>query len=160
MYNPVCLKDKEVHLHRFLWRDYPKDDIEAFDVVRVNIGDKPAGCIAQVAMRETSNLMQDEESKALGVGYERVTDKLRIMMSINFSKKRGKMRTGLELREDEVRSNTPNSLMRVLLSQTAAFYNPIGLATPTKQQGVKQGETTRLKIVGITLSRQNSARRP
>ena len=142
-------------------------------MVRVNIGDKPAGCLAQVAMRETANLpqfaamteerrvlvensyvddiltshddikalekitkgveeilnaggfslkpwifsgqsgrsgpaanssdvgkvmsapktlvlpnqMQDEESKALGVGYEPETDKLRIMMSINFSKK-------------------------------------------------------------------------
>lgn len=223
MYNSVWLKDKEVHLHRFLWRDRLEDDIEVFAVVRVNIGDKPAGCIAQVAMRETANLpqfaamveerrflvedsyvddiltshdetktlekitkgveeilkaggfslkpwifsgqsgrseatanssksetvvsapktlvlpnqMQDEESKALGVGYEPETDKLRIMMSINFSKKRGKMRTGLDLREDEVRSNTPNPLTRrVLLSQIAAFYDPIGLATPAKQKGV------------------------
>lgn len=223
MYNSVWLKDKEVHLHRFLWRDHPEDDIEVFVVVRVNIGDKPAGCIAQVAMRETANLpqfasmveerrvlvedsyvddiltshddiktlekitkgveeilkaggfslkpwifsgqsgrsgaaanssnseramsapktlvlpnqMQDEESKALGVGYEPEADKLRIMMSINFSKKRGKMRTGLDLREDEVRSNTPNPLTRrVLLSQIAAFYDPIGLATPAKQKGV------------------------
>jgi len=222
MYNSVWLKDKEVHLHRFLWRDRPEDDIEVFVVVRVNIGDKPAGCIAQVAMRETANLPQfaamveerrvlvedsyvddiltshddiktlekitkgveeilkaggfslkpwifsgqsgrsgasanssncgkamsapktlvlpnqmlDEESKALGVGYEPETDKLRIMMSINFSKKRGKMRTGLDLREDEVRSNTPNPLTRrVLLSQIAAFYDPIGLATPAKQKG-------------------------
>ncbi|XP_069387954.1 uncharacterized protein [Paralichthys olivaceus] len=176
MYNSVWLKDKEVHLHRFLWRDRPEDDIEVFVVVRVNISDKPAGCIAQVAMGEMANLpqfaamveerrvlvedsyvddiltshedittlekitkgveeilkagsfslkpwifsgqsgrsgatanssnsetamsvpktlvlpnqMQDEESKALGVGYEPETDKLRIMMSINFSKKRGK----------------------------------------------------------------------
>lgn len=215
MYNSVWLKDKEVHLHRFLWRDCPEDDIEVFVVVRVNIGDKPAGCIAQVAMRETANLpqfaamvgerrvlvedsyvddiltshddikklekitkgveeilkaggfslkpwifsgqsgrsgttsnsssktlvlpnqMQDEESKALGVGYEPETDKLRIMTSINFSKKRGKMRTGLDLHEDEVRSNTPSPLTRrVLLSQVAALYDPIGLATPAKQRGV------------------------
>lgn len=220
MYNSIWLKDKEVHLHRFLWRDNPGDEIEVFVVVRVNIGDKPAGCIAQVAMRETANLpqfaamveerrvlvedsyvddilmshndikalekitkgveeilkaggfslkpwvfsgqsgrseattkssnsgtapktlvlpnqRQDEESKALGVSYEPETDKLRMMMSINFSKKRGKMRTGLDLREDEVRRNTPNPLTRrMLLSQIAAFYDPIGLATPAKQKGV------------------------
>lgn len=58
MYNSVWLKDEEVHLHRFLWRDKPEDEIGVFDVVRVNIGDKPAGCIAQVAMRETANLPQ------------------------------------------------------------------------------------------------------
>lgn len=83
------------------------------------------------------NQMQDEESKALRVGYEPETDKLWIMMSMNFSKKQGKMRMGLDLREDEVRSNTPNPLTRrVLLSQIAAFYDPIGLATPAKQKGV------------------------
>lgn len=223
MYNSVWLKDKEVHLHRFLWRDNPEDEIQTFAVVRVNIGDKPAGCIAQVAMRETANLpqfaamveerrvlvedsyvddiltshndiktlekitngvekileagsfslkpwvltgqsgrlgtaanssnsetnlsapktlvlpnqMRDEESKALGVGYEPDTDKLRVLTSINFSKKRGKIRTGIDLKEDEVRSGTPNPLSRrVLLSQVAGFYDPIGLGTPAKQKGV------------------------
>ena len=58
MYNSVWLKDEEVHLHRFLWRDNPDDEIGVFAVVRVNIGDKPASCIAQVAMRETANLPQ------------------------------------------------------------------------------------------------------
>lgn len=56
MYNSVWLKDKEVHLHRFLWRDDPKDEIGVVAVIRVNIGDKPAGCIAQIAMREMANL--------------------------------------------------------------------------------------------------------
>lgn len=58
IYNSVWWKDKEVCLHFFLWRDNPEDDIEVFDVVRVDIGDTPAGCIAQVAMRETANLPQ------------------------------------------------------------------------------------------------------
>ncbi|KAL1006955.1 hypothetical protein UPYG_G00079630 [Umbra pygmaea] len=58
IYNSVWLKDEEVHLHRFLWRDNPEDEIGVFSVVRVNIGDKPAGCIAQVGMRETANLPQ------------------------------------------------------------------------------------------------------
>lgn len=218
MYNSVWLKDQEVHLHRFLWRDDPKEEIADFAVVRVNIGDKPAGCIAQVAMRETANLpqfesmiperhiltedcyvddiltshndfkvltkmtegveeilkaggfslkpwvltgqsgrgeepdcpratepktlvlpnqMRDEESKALGLGYEPDSDKLRLLASVNFSKRRGKMRTGLDLQEDEVRANTPDPLTRrVLLSQVAGFYDPIGLASPIKQRGV------------------------
>lgn len=58
IYNSVWLKDKEVHLNRFLWRNDPKDEISVFAVVRVNIGDKPAGCITQVAMREMANLPQ------------------------------------------------------------------------------------------------------
>ena len=47
-----------MHVHRFLWRDSPTDDIEDYAIVRVNMGDKPAGCIAQVAMRETAYLPQ------------------------------------------------------------------------------------------------------
>lgn len=58
MYNSVWLEEREVHLHRFLWRDRPEDEIEDYAVVRVNMGDKPAGCIAQVAMRETAKLSQ------------------------------------------------------------------------------------------------------
>lgn len=208
-------------LHRFLWRDNPKDDIEVFVVVRVNIGDKPAGCIAQVAMRETANLpqfvdmveerraltedsyvddiltshndlttleritkgveeilktggfflkpwvlsrqsgrskapansseetttvprtlvlpnqMHDGENKALGVAYEPEMDKLQLLTSINFSKKRGKMRTGLNLSMEDVREATPNPLTRhILLSQIAGFYDPISLASPAKQKGV------------------------
>ncbi len=221
MYNSVWLKDEEVHLHRFLWRDNPEDEIGVFAVVRVNIGDKPAGCIAQVAMRETANLpqftsmveecriltedcyvddiltshddlqtlirmtegveeilkaggfslkpwvltgqcgrsenpidpsnvrstepktlilpnqMRDEENKALGLGYEPESDKLRVLTSVNFSRRQGKMRTGLGLREDEIRGSTPDPLTRrMLLSQIAGFYDPIGLASPAKQQGV------------------------
>lgn len=56
MYNSVWLEDQEVHLHRFLWRDSEDEDIQEYAITRVNIGDKPAGCIAQIAMRETANL--------------------------------------------------------------------------------------------------------
>nr|XP_046229232.1 uncharacterized protein LOC124050582 isoform X2 [Scatophagus argus] len=56
MYNSVWLEEREVHFHRFLWRNTEDAEIEDFVITRVNIGDKPAGCIAQVAMRETANL--------------------------------------------------------------------------------------------------------
>lgn len=58
MYNSLWLEDQEVHVHRFLWRDSPADDIDDYAVVRVNMGDKLTGCIAQVAMRETAHLPQ------------------------------------------------------------------------------------------------------
>nr|AAD26627.1 unknown [Takifugu rubripes] len=58
MYNSVWLEDREVHLHRFLWRNSAEEEIQEYAVTRVNIGDKPAGCIAQLAMRETASLPQ------------------------------------------------------------------------------------------------------
>ncbi|KAK3540848.1 hypothetical protein QTP86_002344 [Hemibagrus guttatus] len=56
MYNLVWLEDREVHLHRFLWRDSEDEEFGEYGITRVNIGDKPAGCIAQLTMRETANL--------------------------------------------------------------------------------------------------------
>ena len=186
MYNSVWLEEQEMHVHRFLWRDSPQDALEDYAVVRVNMGDKPAGCIAQVAMRETAKLPQfanlveerkvieencyvddilvshnnpnrlneilegveailkvggfhlkpwvrsgksgrspatveskpvtlvlpnqlkEEDSKALGVGYLVGDDKLFVMASINFSKRRKKMRTECDLTEREVMEKTPN----------------------------------------------------
>ncbi|KAL1247062.1 hypothetical protein QQF64_022438 [Cirrhinus molitorella] len=214
MYNSVWLEEQEVHVHRFLWRDSPEDEIEDYAVVRVNMGDKPAGCIAQVAMRETAKLPQfsemkeerrvieedsyvddlltshndphrlnkiqegverilktggfylkpwirsgqsgrrdgtkskpvtltlpnqlrEEDNKALGVGYLVQEDKLFVMVSINFSSRRKKMRTEIDLTEEVVEVKTPNPLTRrVLLSQVAGLYDPIGLVTPVKQKGV------------------------
>lgn len=45
-----------MHLHRFLWRDSPDEQRSEYAITRVNIGDRPAGCIAQLAMRETASL--------------------------------------------------------------------------------------------------------
>ncbi|XP_049335750.1 uncharacterized protein LOC125802274 [Astyanax mexicanus] len=80
--------------------------------------------------------MKDGENKALGVGYLVEEDKLYLMTSINFSKRKKKMRLGRDLHEGEVRENTPNPLTRrELLSQVAGLYDPIGLVTPAKQKG-------------------------
>ncbi len=214
MYNSVWLEEQEVHVHRFLWRDSPEDEIEDYAVVRVNMGDKPAGCIAHVAMRETAmlpqfsdmkeerrvidedsyvddlltshndphclneilrgveyilkaggfylkpwvrsgqsgrwdgteskpvtltlpNQLREEDNKALGVGYLVQEDELFVMVSINFSRRKKKMRTETDLTEGEVEVKTPNPLTRrVLLSQIAGLYDPIGLVTPVKQKGV------------------------
>lgn len=217
MYNSVWLEDREVHLHRFLWRDTEDADIEDYAITRVNIGDKPAGCIAQVAMRETANLpsfshfteekrvleedayvddiltshndldhlrrltaniehilraggfymkpwvyssqsgreeskkelprsepktmilpnqLTEDDNKALGLGYTINDDKLHVMVAVNFSKKRRKMRLGQDLLREEVREQTPDPLTRrELLSQVSGLYDPLGLVTPVKQKG-------------------------
>ena len=222
MYNSVWLEEREMHLHRFLWRDRQDEEIGEYVITRVNIGDRPAGCIAQLAMRETARLtkfshleeaqrvleedsyvddiltshndanrlsevtkeieeilqaggfslkpwvqstqsgrqesgvadlamrmssethktfvlpnqMRDEDNKALGIGYLVEEDKLYMMASINFSRRRGKMRIGQDLLMEEVRSKTPDPLTRrLLLSQVAGLYDPIGLVTPLKQTG-------------------------
>lgn len=62
-YNSVWLEEREVHVHWFLWRDSPKDEMEDYTVMRVNMGDKPAECIMQVAMRETAKLPQFSDMK-------------------------------------------------------------------------------------------------
>ena len=215
MYNSVWLEEREVHLHRFLWRDTEDAEIEDFAITRVNIGDKPAGCIAQVAMRETANLpsfsdfkeekhvleedayvddlltshndldhlkcltsnieqilkaggflmkpwvysdqsgrkgqrgekiesktmilpnqLTEEDNKALGLGYTVEDDKLHVMVAVNFSKKRRKMRLGQDLLREEVRGQTPDPLTRrELLSQVSGLYDPLGLVAPVKQKG-------------------------
>ena len=216
MYNSVWLEDQEVHLHRFLWRDSEEEDIQEYAITRVNIGDKPAGCIAQVAMRETANLpmfhhlaeerrvleqdayvddilvsndnlnklkqitanvehileaggfymkpwvysgqsgrsepgdpqkkepsvmvlpnqLSEENNKALGLGYDPEHDKLHLMVAVNFSKKKKKMRLGVNLSKEEVRAQAPNPLTRrELLSQVSGLYDPLGLAAPVKQKG-------------------------
>ncbi|KAK7933354.1 hypothetical protein WMY93_004250 [Mugilogobius chulae] len=217
MYNSIWLEDREMHLHRFLWRDSEAEEVAEYAITRVNIGDKPAGCIAQVAMRETAGLpefahlreerrvleedtyvddiltshddwsqlqritanvelilktggfqlkpwvysgqsgrgdskdqdrtvgsttfvlpnqLSEEDNKALGMGYTPENDELRLMISVNFSKRRRKMRLGKDLSKEEVRQHAPNPLTRrELLSQVSGLYDPLGLVTPVKQKG-------------------------
>lgn len=80
--------------------------------------------------------MKERDNKALGVGYLVEEDKLYVMTSISFSKKKKKMRVGRNLLREEVKEKTPNPLTRrELLSQVASLYDPIGLVTPVKQKG-------------------------
>lgn len=80
--------------------------------------------------------MRDDDNKALGLGYLMEEDKLHVMPSINFSKKKKKMRFGQDLLLDQVRAQTPNPLTRrELLSQISGLCDPVGLVTPAKQKG-------------------------
>ncbi|KAJ8285934.1 hypothetical protein GJAV_G00032640 [Gymnothorax javanicus] len=251
MYNSVWLEDQEVHLHRFLWRGSEEEELGEYAVTRVNIGDKPAGCIAQLAMRETANLPQfsyleeerrvlqedsyvddlltshdnldqlkvitenveqilkaggfelkpwvfsgqsrrefagkqeqvaipktvilpnqlkEEDNKVLGLGYSLEDDKLHVMVGINFSKRKRKMRLRQDLQLEQVRAQAPDPLTRrELLSQVSGLYDPIGLATPVKQKGtILVGEHFRRpnpsvapsKILGTLRYQESSEKMP
>ena len=57
MYNSVFLEDKEVHLQRFLWPSESTGEIyETYAILRVNIGDQPAACLAMLATSLTAHL--------------------------------------------------------------------------------------------------------
>nr|XP_057945469.1 uncharacterized protein LOC131139671 [Doryrhamphus excisus] len=82
------------------------------------------------------NQMRDDDNKALGLGYLVEEDELHVMMGINFSKRRRKMRLGQDLLPEQIKAETPNPLTRrELLSQVSSLYDPLGLVTPAKQKG-------------------------
>lgn len=39
MYNSVWLEEREMHLHRFLWRDDHSEEMGEYAITRVNIGE-------------------------------------------------------------------------------------------------------------------------
>ncbi len=95
----------------------------------------PEESISQAKTIVLPNQLRDEENKSLGTGYLVKEDKLYIMVSINFSVRKKKMRTSQNLLKSEVRLKTPNPLSRRhLLSQVSGLYDPIGLVTPAKQK--------------------------
>lgn len=82
------------------------------------------------------NQLTEENNKALGLDYIIEDDKLHVMVAVNFSKKKKKMRLGQNLLREEVRGQTPDPLARrELLSQVSGLYDPLGLVTPAKQKG-------------------------
>ena len=61
MYNSVWLKYRECHLHCYLLRNEETGEIEHFMIVRVNIGDRPAGCLSLLAVKMTAELPEFED---------------------------------------------------------------------------------------------------
>lgn len=61
------------------------------------------------------NQLREGESTALGIGYLIQEDKLHVRTSINFSRRKKKIRTGQDLFEGEVRKKTPGPLTRRML---------------------------------------------
>ena len=113
--------------------------------------------------------MRHEDNKAMGIGYQVEEDKLCMMTSINFSKRKKKMRGGKDLLKQEVRTETPKPLTRRgLLSHVAGLYDPVGLVTPAKQKGTilvkkvfQEGGGGKLTTKpGINLSQKASEKKP
>ena len=101
---------------------------------RKECDDKLKKCKAETLV--LPNQMQDDDNKALGLGYIVKEDKLHVMVAINFSKRKKKMRLGQDLLQEEIRAQMPDPLTRrELLSQVSGLYDPVGLVTPAKQKG-------------------------
>ena len=64
-YQSVRTVEHDQHLRRVLWRDGNTDEKpKIYKTTRVNFGDKPAGCMAQTALRETAKIYQDINKEA------------------------------------------------------------------------------------------------
>ena len=65
-YQSVLSCERDQHLRRILWRDGDSNQRpNVYVTTTVNFGDKPAGCVAQTAVRETAKLYrQIDETEA------------------------------------------------------------------------------------------------
>ena len=59
MYNSVYIEELEQHTHRFLWRDMEDREPDVYVILRVNMGDRPAGAISTEALYKTAELFKE-----------------------------------------------------------------------------------------------------
>ena len=53
------VEEIEQHCHRFLWRDMEGRDPDVYVILRVNMGDKPAGAISAEALYKTAAMFKE-----------------------------------------------------------------------------------------------------
>ena len=64
-YQSVLASERDQHLRRVIWRDGDTDAVPKIYVTStVNFGDKPAGCVALTAVRETADLYRNIDEDA------------------------------------------------------------------------------------------------
>ena len=60
MYNSVRIKLLDQHCHRFLWRNMKLETpLDTYVMTRVNMGDRPSGTIASLALRKTAEMKRE-----------------------------------------------------------------------------------------------------
>ena len=65
MYNSVHLEEVEQHTHRFLWTNLNYGSTpKTYIMLRVNMGDRPAGAIATEALYKTADMFQSDMPRA------------------------------------------------------------------------------------------------
>ena len=65
IFHSIHLSEKDVHCHRFLWRDLDaKRDPDIYVIQRVNMGDRPATAIATEALKATAELNKSSYPEA------------------------------------------------------------------------------------------------
>ena len=68
MYNSVFTSQFDQHCHRYLWRDCDiTQKPDTFVITRVNIGDRPSGAIATVALKKTADIYKTDFPEASSI---------------------------------------------------------------------------------------------
>ena len=77
MYNSVFTSELDQHCHRYLWRNMDTTiDPETYVITAVNMGDKPSGAIATIALKQTAEMAEQSypEASAIVSGSTYVDD--------------------------------------------------------------------------------------
>ena len=68
MYNSVFTSEFDQHCHRYLWRDCDSTkNPDTYVITRVNIGDRPSGTIATLALKMTAEMHKEEFPAAASI---------------------------------------------------------------------------------------------